>query len=125
MFNFHKVIVAGGRDFNDYEKLSKTLENFRNAIWNGNHADEIEIVSGGARGADSLGERWAKENHVGVMLFPAEWDKHGKAAGPIRNEQMGDYADSLIAFWDGKSRGTAHMIKYAKDNGLNVIVVNY
>lgn len=125
MFKFHKVIVAGGRDFNDYARLSETLENFRTAVWKGDHADDIEIVSGGARGADSLGEKWAKDRHVSVMLFPAEWDKHGNRAGPIRNELMGDYADSLIAFWDGKSRGTSHMITYATNNGLNVIVVNY
>lgn len=125
IFNFHKVIVAGGRNFDDYERLSKTLETFRTSIWKGDHADDIEIVSGGARGADSLGERWAKDNHVGVMLFPAEWNKYGKKAGILRNEEMGDYADTLIAFWDGKSRGTEHMIKYAGKNGLNVLVVSY
>ena len=125
MFKFYKVIVAGGRDFADYSKLSATLENFRNVIWKENIADDIEIVSGGARGADSLGEQWARKNHVGLIVFPADWDAYGKKAGIIRNEQMGEYADGLIAFWDGESRGTSHMINYAKNNGLDVIVVTY
>jgi hypothetical protein len=123
MFTYHKLIVAGGRDFNDYELLSKKLESFRVAAWE--VADELEVVSGGARGADSLGERWAKENHVPCIVFPAEWNVYGKRAGPIRNEQMGEYADSLLAFWDGKSRGTGHMINYSKNNGLNVFIVRY
>lgn len=125
MFIFHKLIVAGGRDFQDYDLLSKNLEKIRTVILSDNLADDLEIVSGCARGADSLGIRWAEENHVSLKLFPADWDKYGKRAGPLRNIQMGDYADSLIAFWDGKSRGTKHMINYAREKGLGVFIVRY
>jgi len=125
MFNFYKLIVAGGRDFTDYKTLSKKLEAIRTVILQDGLADDLEVVSGGARGADSLGERWARENHVSLKIFPADWDRHGKAAGPIRNKEMGDYADGLLAFWDGNSRGTQHMINYSKEKQLDVIVVNY
>lgn len=125
MFLYHKVIVAGGRDFTDYKLLSVKLDKMRQVILENNIADDIEIVCGKARGADSLGERWGKEHHVSVVEFPADWDKYGRSAGVRRNKQMGDYADTLIAFWDGRSRGTRHMIDYAKERGLNVFVVNY
>lgn len=125
MFIFHKLIVAGGRDFQDYDLLSKNLEKIRTVILSDNLADDLEIVSGCARGADSLGIQWAKENHVSLKLFPADWDKYDKRAGILRNIQMGDYADSLIAFWDGKSRGTNHMINYAREKGLGVFIVRY
>jgi hypothetical protein len=125
MFLFHKVIVAGGRDFNEYRLLSHHLNIFRRAILANDIADDMEIVCGKAKGADSLGERWGKEHHVSVAEFPADWDRYGRSAGPRRNKQMGDYADTLIAFWDGQSRGTQHMINYSKEIGLNVFVVNY
>ena len=125
MFLFHKVIVAGGRDFNNYRLLSFHLGNMRKAILANDIADDMEIVCGKAKGADSLGERWGKEHHVSVAEFPADWDRYGRSAGPKRNKQMGDYADTLIAFWDGKSRGTLNMINYSKKIGLNVFVVDY
>lgn len=68
-----------------------------------------EVVSGRARGVDRDGEAWAKENNIPVTLFPAAWDTHGKAAGPIRNKQMAEYADILVLIWDGSSRGSANM----------------
>lgn len=125
MFQFYKLIVAGGRDFSDYNLLDSKLNSFRWVVIDQNLADDIEVVCGCAKGADSLGEEWALANHVSIKRFPADWDKLGKAAGPIRNKQMGDYADGLLAFWDGKSRGTNHMITYAKEKGLDVLVVNY
>lgn len=72
-----------------------------------------------------MGERYAKENGIDLAIFPAEWDKYGKRAGYLRNEQMADHADSLIAFWDGKSKGTKHMIDIAKRKKLflNIILV--
>lgn len=118
-----KVIIAGTRDFNDYDFLKKNVDYFLQGI-NPNN-EEIEIVSGNARGADKLGERYAKEHNLPVKLFPANWDKYGKRAGYLRNQEMANYSDMLIAFWDEKSKGTKHMIDIAKKQGLTVIVVGY
>lgn len=116
-----KVIVAGGRDFNDYKLLKKHLDHaLRNRIGEG-----ITIVSGAARGADSLGEKYAKENSYEIDSHPADWERYGKSAGYIRNKEMAQTADALMAFWDGKSRGTKHMIDLAEKEGLKVIVVKY
>ena len=118
-----KLIIAGGRDFSDYDLLKNTLDDFL--------ADkvDVEIISGGARGADELGERYGRENHLLIVRFPANWDLYGKSAGPIRNENMAEYASdddgSLIAFWDGKSKGTKNMIDTAKKYKLKVLIVNY
>ena len=114
-----KVIIAGGRDFNDYD----TLKMYCDLIL-ANQKD-IEIVSGTANGADKLGERYAKEKGLPVKQFPADWDKWGKAAGHMRNGQMAVYADALIAFWDGESRGTGGMIKLAQAAKLKVRVKRY
>lgn len=81
-----------------------------------------EVVSGTARGVDQLGEHWAQRQRIPVKPFPADWDRHGRAAGYVRNQQMAQYADALIAIWDGVSRGTKHMIDIAKDKGLKVFV---
>lgn len=89
-----------------------------------NKAD-VEIVSGTARGADQLGERYAFERGLPVKQFPADWDQHGKSAGYIRNAQMAEYADAAVIFWDGTSRGSKHMIDLAKAKGLRVRVVKY
>lgn len=113
-----KVIIAGGRDFNDYNKLREVCDYyFKNQI-------DIEIVSGCARGADSLAIQYAKERGYQVKKFPANWDL-GKQAGYLRNVEMGEYADALIAFWDGESRGTKHMIDIANNLGLKVRVYTY
>ena len=114
-----KVIIAGGRTFSDYNKLKQTCD-----FLLGDKTD-IEIVSGTANGADKLGERYAHENSHKLTLFPADWDKYGKSAGYIRNKQMAEYADALIAFWDGISKGTLHMINLAKENNLKVRVIKY
>ena len=98
----YKVIVAGCRDFADYELLKEKcdfyLQNKKPEI--------IVIVSGHASGADTLGERYAQERGYETEVYPADWKTNGRAAGPIRNAQMAAVADALIAFWDGKSRGT-------------------
>lgn len=113
-----KVIVAGGRDFNDYNRLRKVLDSLFSI-------DYIQIVSGGARGADRLGERYAIERYIGVKRFPADWDKYGYSAGPRRNKQMADYGDYLVAFWDGKSKGTRNMIDQAIKRNLKIVVIRY
>lgn len=114
-----KIIIAGGRDFDDIQRLDVVMY----------HWDEtdpcLEIVCGMAKGADALGYSWAVCNNVSLACFYADWDTHGKAAGPIRNEQMADYADVLVAFWDGKSRGTKNMIDQALKKGLETHVYFY
>lgn len=115
-----KVIIAGGRDFNDYNLLKSKCDFYLSKI-----NEEIEIVCGGAKGADSLGERYAKEKGLSIRYFCADWDLYGKSAGYRRNVEMGNYADALIAFWDGKSKGTKHMIDYALMKKINVRVVKY
>lgn len=116
-----KVIVAGGRDYNNYEELKYVCDFY---LKNKN-VDEVEIVSGCARGADALGERYASERGIAVVRFPANWDRWGKKAGYLRNNEMYLYADALIAFWDGKSAGTKSMIRLATDGGLDVRVHAY
>jgi hypothetical protein len=114
-----KVIVAGSRGFSDYHLL-RTRMDFLTL-----QHSEIEVVSGTARGADQLGERWARECGHGLKKFPADWDAYGKRAGFIRYTQMAEYADALAAFWDGDSRGTKMMIEEMRRLGKPVRVVNY
>lgn len=114
-----KVIIAGGRNFNDYNKLRESCDNILV------NQKDVEIVSGTAAGADTLGERYAQEKGYEVKKFPAQWDLYGKSAGYKRNQQMAEYADGLIAFWDGKSKGTKHMIDIATNKGLKVRVIRY
>lgn len=116
----NKIIIAGGRDFNNYLLLKDKVEKYLSLL-----GSNIQIVSGTASGADHLGEQFAKEKGYDLKLFPANWKTYGKSAGYLRNKQMAEYADYLIAFWDGKSKGTRHMIDLAKKNGLSVRVVRY
>ena len=83
------------------------------------------VISGGARGADKLGERWAYHNKVEIRKFIPDWDELGKKAGFIRNEKMADVAECLVAFWNGSSSGTRHMINTALNRKLDVLVINY
>ena len=121
-----RIIIAGSRKFNDYPKMVKELDNL--GIHLINSINPIEIVSGHAPGADTLGEKFAKAYDYPLKIFPAEWDKYGKAAGPIRNEQMAKYAAEsdmgiLIAFPIGESKGTRNMIKLAQQYGLEICVI--
>jgi len=114
-----KIIIAGSRYFNDYNLLKKKCDKFFTKDL------YFEIVSGMAKGADLLGEKYATENNYPITKFPADWDKYGKSAGYKRNSQMADYADGLIAFWDGKSKGTKSMIDLAKNKGIEIRIVKY
>lgn len=87
--------------------------------------EDVVIISDHASGADALGERYAQERGFQLETFPADWKAHGRAAGPIRNARMASAANALIAFWDGKSRGTKNMIETAKNHNLKVVVVRY
>lgn len=119
-----RIIVAGGRDFNDYELMKSHLKELI-----GDTTKSITIVSGMARGADTLGIRFADEFGYDVARFPADWDNLGKRAGFIRNEEMAKYAEEsngiLVAFWDCQSRGTKDMIHRAEKHRLQVRIVTY
>jgi hypothetical protein len=117
-----KIIVAGGRTFSDYVLLEKTINQF---VYENDNIKDFEIVSGTANGADKLGEQFAKNHGYPVKRFPADWNTFGKRAGYIRNEQMAKYSNALIAFWDGQSKGTKHMIDLAEENDLEVCVIKY
>lgn len=118
----YKVIIAGTRMFADYTLLCSSCDKL---LSQKGLTHDIIIVSGTARGADKLGERYAKERGYNVELFPADWENKGRAAGYIRNADMANNADALIAFWDGTSHGTAHMIDIARKKNLPVRVIRY
>ncbi len=105
-----RVVVAGCREFNNYPVAKSFIDRCIKDI---RQQYTLVFVSGGCRGADMLGERYAKENGFAVERYDADWDTYGKAAGPIRNRQMAEIADYIICFWDGKSRGTSSMLDIA------------
>lgn len=115
---FFNVIIAGTRSFNNYELLKNKCDSILSNI-----KVPIRIVSGTAQGGDKLGERYAKERGYDVIQFEADWHKYGKSAGYKRNQQMADNAQSLICFWDNKSKGTGHMINIANAKPLQYIRV--
>lgn len=119
--NLSRVVVAGSRTFSDYgllaSKLDKLLENLTRT--------DMEIVSGGAPGADRLGERYANDRKLRLKRFPADWDRYKHAAGPIRNSVMAWYGTHLVAFWNGKSSGTRDMIQQAEKEGLQTRTIIY
>lgn len=114
-----KVIIAGGRDFNDYDLLCRKADYYLS------RQSEVEIVSGTAKGADKLGERYAEERGYPIKRFPADWGTWGNGAGYRRNVEMGNYADALIAFWNEQSKGTKHMIDIAELYKLKIRVITY
>lgn len=103
-----KLAVVGSRSFNNYDALSKELDYIRT------RQNITALVSGGAKGADVLAERYAKENNIEVLVIKPDWDKHGNKAGFIRNVEIWDNSDFGIAFWDGESKGTQHSFDIAK-----------
>lgn len=121
MDNF-KVIIAGSRGFSNYKLLKEQCNKY---LREKRRTCNIIIVSGHARGADTLGERYAQDEGFALEVYPAQWKKLGKQAGYRRNEQMAEVADALIAFWDGESKGTKHMIDIMNNKGLPTKVVNY
>ena len=125
------IIIAGTRTYSDYDKLKQVCSDYISHLLKDgmSEIDGITIVSGMAHGADSLGLRFAKQCGMDCRTFPADWNTNGKAAGPIRNEEMAKFAVAdgaygvLIAFWDGKSKGTDSMIKLAEQYKLKVLIV--
>ena len=110
-----KVAIVGSRNFDDYELLSERLKNYVGNI--------SEIISGGAKGADSLAEMFADEYGIKKTIFKAEWDKFGRSAGIIRNKDIVKNCDVLIAFWDGKSKGTKNSIDLATIQNKKVTIL--
>jgi SLOG family YspA-like protein len=97
-----KVIIAGSRSITDLSTVIRAIVNSGFKI--------TEEVCGCANGVDVLGSQWADINKIPIKHFPAKWDLHGRSAGYVRNQEMAKYADALVAVWDGKSKGTGHMI---------------
>ena len=121
MDNF-KVIIAGSRGFSNYKLLREQCNKY---LREKRKTSNVIIVSGHARGADTLGEKYAQDEGFALEIYPAQWKKLGKQAGYRRNEQMTEVADALIAFWDGSSKGTKHMIDIMNEKNLLVRVVEY
>lgn len=121
MDNF-KVIIAGSRGFSNYKLLREQCNKF---LREKRKTSNIIVVSGNARGADTLGEKYAQDEGFTLEIYQAQWKKFGKRAGYRRNEQMAEVADALIAFWDGSSKGTKHMIDIMNEKNLLVRVVEY
>lgn len=115
-----RVIIAGSRSFSDYVTLQATCDNI---LSQKRMTHTIVIISGTARGADTLGEQYAHERGYTIERFPADWQQYGKTAGLVRNRQMADNADALIVFWDSQSKGTKNMIMEAKKKGIAVRVI--
>ncbi len=113
-----KLIIAGSRDITDYDILLEALDR------SGYGRRITEVISGGARGVDSLGERFADEYGIQNTQYLPLWEKYGKSAGYKRNILMAENADALLAIWDGKSKGTKHMIDIATGMGLKVYYEN-
>ena len=113
-----RVIIAGSRNLpKDHPPIYYVADAYLKSGFKAS-----EIVSGGCRGVDLAGEQFAQERQIPIKRFLPDWDRYGKAAGPIRNAQMADYADALIAIWDGASRGTLSMIELAEVKGLKVFI---
>lgn len=114
-----KVIIAGSRTFSNYDLLKERLDYFLQ------NQKDITIISGNATGADRLGEDYAHQQHHKLEEYPAMWDIYGKSAGYRRNEEMAKIADCAVIFWDGKSKGTKHMIDLCKKNKIKLRVVMF
>jgi hypothetical protein len=110
-----KTIVAGGRDITDFQLVVRAMAEVPWPI--------SEVVSGACRGVDLLGEQVAANRQIPIKRFPADWEKFGLSAGPMRNAEMAEYADALILIWDGKSKGSANMLKQAKQHNLRIYEV--
>ena len=111
-----RVIVAGSRSIRDYSLVWRALYD------SGFEGEITEIVSGTAQGVDRVGESWAQRHQIPVHRFPADWSRFGRRAGFLRNRQMAEYADALVLVWDGQSRGSALMLRLAREHGLRCFV---
>lgn len=115
------ITIGGCRDFDDYDIFKKFVGECVKSI---NTPEKVIILSGHCSGADEMAERFAKECGLALEIFPAEWKKYGKAAGPKRNKEMVEKSDIIIAFWDGKSKGTKNLIDLAKKKDIQIKIYN-
>jgi hypothetical protein len=126
-----RIIIAGGRDFSNYNLLKSECDRIIGSLHYSQNYIDYEVISGDAPGADTLGKRYAKEKKYRLIIMSAKWDLYGKSAGYIRNKKMRDYAkldpdySMLIAFWDGKSKGTKNMIDLAKEELDKIEIIKY
>jgi hypothetical protein len=123
-----RIIICGGRHFDSYENLESVVDGVISSLNLSN--EEVEIVSGHCAGTDQLGERYAEMHGMKCALFPAEWKKYGRAAGPVRNSKMIDYAAEsgkpvVVAFVSPKSKGTLDTVRKAEKRGFKVVVTRY
>ena len=112
-----KTVIAGSRIFENPKDASEVLKLIEDCPIS---FEITEVVSGTAKGVDRIGEFWANTGGIPVKQFRADWNTHGRAAGPIRNEEMAKYADACIVIWDGKSKGSSNMIKNALKHKLKL-----
>jgi hypothetical protein len=110
-----KVAVIGSRNFNNYSLVKETLTKL----------DITLLVSGGALGADSLGEQYAKLNNIPTKIFYPDWKKFGRKAGFLRNTDIINESDMVVAFWDGTSKGTLDSIKKAEKLDKKILIINF
>jgi predicted Rossmann fold nucleotide-binding protein DprA/Smf involved in DNA uptake len=111
-----RVAVVGCRDYFDYARIAADLDRCRGE-WG-----DFTVVTGDAKGVDAAAVRWAKERGLPWVAYEADWELYGLAAGPRRNEVLVADSDVVIAFWDGRSRGTASSISIAKNAGKKVFI---
>lgn len=116
-----KLAIVGSRGFQDYDALSEFIDKTIKE----NSYEIIGVISGGAKGADSLGELWAKTKGYPITIYQAEWDKYGKSAGFRRNYDIIKNCDIVFAFWDGESKGTKHDLELAKQFRKPIFLYNY
>lgn len=114
-----RIIIAGSRNYDNYEEASAFIDSCLVEI---RKKYTIIIISGGSRGADAIGERYAIANGLNIEKYPADWKRFGRSAGPIRNKQMAEICDLVICFWDGKSKGTKSMIDYANKYNKHIYI---
>jgi len=119
-----RIGVVGSRTFEDKLLILETIHLFEVA-YETLFDEKIEIVSGGAKGADLLAEKVALVSNIPITVFKPDWDKHGKAAGFIRNQQIVDNSNMIIAFWDGKSNGTKDTIDKARKAKKPTLIVYF
>ena len=114
-----RIVIGGSRTYTDYKAFSEALDSVLSSM----PQNEITILSGHCKGVDAMAERYAAEHKISIRVYPAEWNIYGRAAGPVRNRRMVEECDLVIAFWDGRSKGTKSLIDCTRNLGREVITI--